>query len=106
MAEQGGVPKSGGGRNCSELLLFNLIMNKKPTELEEQLTVCIDAINSCDTLLQSRRSASKYYIEELLRDRKLLLEKKEEIIAEMRKIKSSPSMLGLADYIDQKLVES
>ena len=106
MARQRGIPQSGGGRNCSEVLLFNLMMNKKPTELEEQLTVCIDAINACDTLLQSRRSASKYYIEELLRNRKLFLEKKEEIIAEMRKIKSKPSMLGLADYINQKLAES
>lgn len=82
------------------------MMNKKPTELEERLTVCIDAINSCDTLLQSSRSASKEYIEELLRDRKLLLEKKEKIIAEIRKIKSKPSMLGLSDYLDQIIAES
>lgn len=80
--------------------------NKRITELEEQLVVCIDAINACDTLLQSRPFASKRYIEELLRDRKLFLEKKEKIIAEIRKIKNKPSMLTLADYIVQKLAES
>lgn len=80
--------------------------NKRLTELEERLVVCIDAICTYDTLFQSRQSASKEYKEELLRERKLFLEKKEKIITEMRKIKSKPSMLGLADYIDQKLAES
>ena len=105
MAEQGGVPKSCGGRNCSALLLFNLMMNKSLLSLEQRLEVCLDGISACDSLLQSRRSASKGYIEELLRDRKLLLENEEKIIAEIRKIKDKPSMLSLTDYIDQKLAE-
>ena len=80
-------------------------MNKRLTELEEQLTVCIDAINTCDILLQSKRSASKGYIEELLRDKKLFLEKREKIIAEIREIKDKSAMLSLTDYINQKLAE-